>query len=1247
MSDLLNSVLKNTYGTSALDTQTNIFDSEKEKKEEQNNLELENTDNILNGNIITYGQMKRNKSVIEAAKRFARDRNNIKQELSDEEAVKNFISHFRSFNVNELTAGGDWNYISGVSADSKRDDTINTTERDLSDIAQKKLDDYTFLYKKFHQLPDFYEEGGAGGAFKDYAYGIASAPSTLVGLIPMFGQVAKGGALAATTAAKIAVSKAVKQAAQKSILKTPLTSLAATVGRHPIKASMLLEGAAGGLQDVSRQNVEMEIGLKDEYKAGETAIGVGAGMAAPAFLGVVGAKKVASAGISKLGKGSKLTESVLKDIDKSILKKTIKANKEANKTLKQKAELKNKLSEVLPALNPDEVAKGTQLGREIIGEKLVPDAILSIDPARTKRILAAVSEMISTNGNIERSFLKNAKDADGNWKIRPTQAVADLLKQKRVGGKTREEFLSEIFEKYNINGDDMANLFLATFSNAGRTLVQAKQFKKLFSDISDDTYDLLGMDLEIKEVFKKAKDLGNSRNARQALEVIDDTQKFRFFRPLDDIRLAAMTSQLGTTVRNTASGYTRIGLDTAVNLVDRGITTVVRGLTLGQKGKGTVSLFDDTPNDDIFSLVFGLTNKTETEAIDSLFRLNFHKQAQTLYRELQDIDNAIGGVGKGNKRLTKARAIGKQLNALNTLSDNYFKRVAFVSSLKKRLNQSYIRTMQELREGFTGKINKTKLKKAVEEAGFNTNLKKAILDGKSIDDITPIVKKEYDIHDMLKGNRFASYINGKQGSKMLNDTIKDTLYFTYQKTPDNPVGKAIINFAHKTPFLTSSLVPFPRFIMNAMRFTYEYSPAYLISPFNNAFRKSLAKDSENYAEVAKGLVGSGALLGAAAYRYHSLNGNEMGGENWWEGRLPNGNTFDLRPFFPAAPYLFVGDLIARAYMGEKLANSRSLTKESFQALSGTQFRAGLGLWIIDEGIEDIFASEKGYDQHEAAGKFAAQYAGNILNTFTIPITPISDIYTTWIGSDDSRIARETKSSDMFSLFINKSISRLPANHRIEEILSKSLGTRAANMYETPLKGEPIRRITPITRQTYGILQSPPKNYLEKEIARMKLDKRLLNRNSGVPEADALINDLIGEWSSTYLSPLLEKSEVYQSLNSDNLKKEFILKQKDAWKGKIVELVEAMQESEARYSSQTGLTLDDEYGFNPLKKKKVETKFTGGDKVYLNQAIELYNKKHGMPQDKLSYDYDLVLLYANRFKEIGDAKLSPLNTMDLQ
>ena len=71
----------------------------------------------------------------------------------------------------------------------------------------------------------------------------------------MFGQVAKGASLAATTATKLAVSNAIKAGAKNSF--TPLTTLASTIGKNPIKSSMLLEGAAGGLQDISRQNVEM------------------------------------------------------------------------------------------------------------------------------------------------------------------------------------------------------------------------------------------------------------------------------------------------------------------------------------------------------------------------------------------------------------------------------------------------------------------------------------------------------------------------------------------------------------------------------------------------------------------------------------------------------------------------------------------------------------------------------------------------------------------------------------------------------------------------------------------------------------------------------------------------------------------------------------------------------------------------------------------------------------------------------
>ena len=33
--------------------------------------------------------------------------------------------------------------------------------------------------------------------------------------------------------------------------------------------------------------------------------------------------------------------------------------------------------------------------------------------------------------------------------------------------------------------------------------------------------------------------------------------------------------------------------------------------------------------------------------------------------------------------------------------------------------------------------------------------------------------------------------------------------------------------------------------------------------------------------------------------------SDSSGEKWYEGKSSDGKTFDMRPFFPAAPYLFL------------------------------------------------------------------------------------------------------------------------------------------------------------------------------------------------------------------------------------------------------------------------------------------------------------------------------------------------------
>ena len=71
----------------------------------------------------------KNSAIVDAARRFAEDRLG-ETEISDEEAIEEYIAHFRSFNVNELTAAGDYNYVSAAAADA--------TERNDEKAADRK-----------------------------------------------------------------------------------------------------------------------------------------------------------------------------------------------------------------------------------------------------------------------------------------------------------------------------------------------------------------------------------------------------------------------------------------------------------------------------------------------------------------------------------------------------------------------------------------------------------------------------------------------------------------------------------------------------------------------------------------------------------------------------------------------------------------------------------------------------------------------------------------------------------------------------------------------------------------------------------------------------------------------------------------------------------------------------------------------------------------------------------------------------
>jgi len=159
---------------------------------------------------------------------------------------------------------------------------------------------------------------------------------------------------------------------------------------------------------------------------------------------------------------------------------------------------------------------------------------------------------------------------------------------------------------------------------------------------------------------------------------------------------------------------------------------------------------------------------------------------------------------------------------------------------------------------------------------------------------------------------------------------------------------------------------------------------------------------------------------------------------------------------------------------------------------------------------------------------------------------------------------------------------------------------------------------PISRQLSGILMQERRNFLEDEMARLKLSRRSLAGKTGVPEADQLINSLIGEYATNYLVPVLQNSEKYKNLPSDE--QSLYLKSRiQDYKGDILDLVRLMSKSSGK----------DRYGFDPMER----VSFKKLNSIAKRKSYEEYHKRYGKPQEGEVYDYELLTEFGRFFEKL--------------
>ena len=418
-------------------------------------------------------------------------------------------------------------------------------------------------------------------------------------------------------------------------------------------------------------------------------------------------------------------------------------------------------------------------------------------------------------------------------------------------------------------------------------------------------------------------------------------------------------------------------------------------------------------------------DKTAKMAEDILSR--FPKEHQDLYsRYSSDLNRA----GAGTDAMSKAERTVDILNWGNRFQEYAIRNAVFVTELETTLRGSKQNLEKIISENKIGTIKREHIKKAIDQA-----------------------------LEMTWGKDFSPFAEGPEG-----------------------VAGKFIRFINSVPFVTNAAIPFPRFLMNAMKFQFEFSPLGFLKLLSKDERAKIA--SGDTQTISRALIGTGMLLTAMQFR-----DSEYAGEKFFEFRLPDGTIIDMRPYNPFVSYLFVADVVKRAQSGTL---SHLTIKDIAMGLLSTNIRAGAGLYIVDNIIENfagVDTSEKGLQ----AGK---ALAGSVLSGFMVPIQQLRDVYTdlsNWLGTGQESIIRDTKDAPFVGPFLEK----IP------------FATRSFPPVEVPTKEDPIRRVIPIVRQMTGLGMKEPKNPAERELDRLGFTRGEISPSTGTPEADRLVNKHLG------------------------------------------------------------------------------------------------------------------------------------------
>ena len=388
-----------------------------------------------------------------------------------------------------------------------------------------------------------------------------------------------------------------------------------------------------------------------------------------------------------------------------------------------------------------------------------------------------------------------------------------------------------------------------------------------------------------------------------------------------------------------------------------------------------------------------------------------------------------------------------------------------------------------------------------------------------------LLKKGIDINKVGISDDLLKYVNKADIEK----AVDDALYFTYAKTPDVPIIKGFVDIVNKSPFLLTGIIPFPRFMANAIAFQFRHSPlgfSALLTP------KEIAKlKAGDYKTLSQAVVGTTLLLTAVEMKRKGSEDNK-----WYEVETSSGKTVDMRPYFPLTPYLLVADMIVRSESGRGAPDA----KDVLQGLTGAQFRAGASIQLVQNAIDGM----AGLDTQEKLNKFFSEYTSNVLGGYLTPIRMFGDFIDAgrFYLDDDfekQKFRRPLPTGEFIADTTNQLKSNIPFVK--EQFPESESPTREATPGRPKTVQIPFTNIEapgPLVRQLTGATVREEKNVAEREFDRLGFKRRDILPYSGNTIVDQTRAKYMGRPVEIMVGALVE-SDFYKS--KTNAEKELIVR----------------------------------------------------------------------------------------------------------